>query len=140
MVILTFLIGVATTFFTIFAVHILCYRRHRTRFQTVVGIIMAMWAVWFAKDLVTCWQGMYRDDVLTRIYFIDGWTALAYTSFIFEVVLPGWTTWRRMLLLAIPFALFTLGYALWPCRQMVWATPHSSGATDGLSLSLAGLR
>lgn len=120
MVILTFLIGVATTFFTIFAVHILCYRRHRTWFQTVVGIIMAMWAVWFAKDLVTCWPGMYRDDVLTRIYFIDGWTALAYTSFIFEVVLPGWTTWRRMLLLAIPFALFTLGYALWPCRQMVW--------------------
>lgn len=116
-----FLIGITTSFFTIFAIHILCWRKRRTRFQTVVGIIMAVWAVWCAKDLVTTFPHMYRSEVLRWILIIDGCSALTYTIFIFEVVMPGWTTWRRLALLTLPFALFVLVYALWPSRGVIYA-------------------
>lgn len=116
-----FLIGITTSFFTIFAIHILCWRKRRTRFQTVVGIIMAVWAVWCAKDLVTTFPHMYRSEVLRWILIIDGCSALTYTIFIFEVVMPGWTTLRRLALLTLPFALFVLVYALWPSRGVIYA-------------------
>ncbi len=121
MIISAFVVGIATAFFAIFAVHILLYMPRRTRFQTVVGIIMAVWAVWCAKDLVICMPGMYVQPVLDWILIIDGWSALTYTIFVFEVVMPGWVTWRRLLLLSLPFMLFTVGYALWPVREVVYA-------------------
>lgn len=116
-----FMIGIATSFFAIFSIHILCWRQGRTRFQTVVGIIMAVWAVWCAKDLVTTFPHMYRSEVLRWILIIDGCSALTYTIFIFEVVMPGWTTLRRLALLTLPFALFVLVYALWPSRGVIYA-------------------
>ena len=120
MIIPAFLIGAATAFFTIFAIHIFFMPR-RTRFQGVLGIIMAVWAVWCAKDLVLYVPGMYTRPVLDWILIIDGWSAITYTIFVFEVVMPGWTTWRRLLLLALPFLLFTVGYALWPVSEVVFA-------------------
>ena len=116
-----FCIGAATAFFVIFALHILCWRRERTRFQTVVGCIMAVWAVWSAKDLVTTFPGMYTRLVLDWILIIDGWSAITYTVLMFEVVSPGWTTWRRLVLLALPFALFTMAFALWSQHEVVYA-------------------
>ncbi len=121
MIISAFLIGVATAFFAIFAVHILLFMPQRTRFQSVVGVIMAVWAVCCAKDLVICMPGMYVQPVLDWILIIDGWSAITYTIFVFEVVMPGWTTWRRLLMLSLPFLLFTVGYALWPAREVVYA-------------------
>lgn len=109
-----FLIGFSAAFYTIFAVHILFFRPRRTRFQTVVGSIMAVWAVWTLKDIVITYPGMYRSDVLDWILLIDGWSALTYAIFVFEVTKPGWTTWRRLSLLSLPFAACTVCYALWP--------------------------
>lgn len=114
-----FLIGISTAFFTIFAVHILYYRKHRTRFQTVLGCIMAVWAVWNLKDIVITFPGMYRQEVLNWILLIDGWSALPYTVFVAETVRPGWVTMERLLLLALPFAAFTATYALWPTEWVV---------------------
>lgn len=119
MIFSAFLIGASTAFFTIFAVHILLFMPQRTQFQTTVGIIMAVWALWCAKDLVICMPGMYRQDVLDWILIIDGWSAITYTVFIFEVVMPGWTTRRRLLLLCLPFLLFTVCYALLTRREVV---------------------
>ncbi len=116
-----FLIGAATAFFAIFSLHILFWNRHRTRFQTVLGIIMAVWAVWCAKDLVTTFPDMYCEDVLRWIFIIDGWSALSYMVFIHEVVTPGWTSWRRLGLSALPFLAFTVGYAVWPSTEVVYA-------------------
>jgi AraC-like DNA-binding protein len=82
---------------------------------------MAVWAVWCAKDLVTTFPGMYTRDVLDWILIIDGWSAITYTVLVLEVVSPGWTTWRRLALLSLPFALFTAVYALWPLREVVYA-------------------
>ena len=116
-----FLIGISMAFFTIFALHILFWRKSRTRFQTVLGSIMAVWAVWNAKDMITTFPGMYRQDVLDWILIIDGWSALTYTVLLFEVVMPKWLTLHRLLLLALPFALFTIVYALWTDVRVVYA-------------------
>jgi AraC-like DNA-binding protein len=121
MVISAFFIGVSTAFFAIFAVHILCFRRRRTRFQTVLGCIMAVWAVWSLKDLLLTFPGMYRSDVLDWVLMVDGWSALTYTVFVAEAVKPGWATARRLLALALPFAAFTAVYACWPRHEVVWA-------------------
>ena len=105
-----FLIGISTAFFAIFALHILFWRKRRTHFQTVLGIIMAIWAVSNAKDIILTFPGMYTHEVLNWIMIIDGWSALTYTVLVFEVVMPRWTTTLRLALLAFPFAVFTLLY------------------------------
>ena len=116
-----FLIGISTAFFTIFALHILFWRRQRTRFQTVLGCIMAIWAVWNLKDLVVTFPGMYREEVLNWIFIIDAWSALTYTVFVFETVMPRWITVGRLLLLSLPFAMFTLLYYIWSVREVIYA-------------------
>lgn len=115
-----FVIGIATTLFSVFAVHIFFFRDVRTRFQTVVGTIMAVWAAWCAKDLVLMFPGMYTDGVLQWVMIIDGWSALTYMVFVMEVVAPGWTTYRKLLLFSLPFAFFTAAYALWPVKEVIY--------------------
>ena len=119
--ILAFLIGASTAFFVIFALHILIWREQRTRFQTVLGTIMAVWAVWNLKDIVLTFSGMYNEEVLNWVMLIDGWSALTYTVFVYEVVMPGWTTFRRLLLHSLPFAIFTLLYIVWPSERVIYA-------------------
>lgn len=116
-----FLIGVSTAFFTIFALHILFWRKRRTRFQCVLGSIMAVWALWNLKDIVITFPGMYTPEVLNWIFIIDAWSALTYTVFVFEAVMSGWTTPGRLSLLSLPFALFTLLFYIWPVQQVIYA-------------------
>lgn len=117
----TFFIGFSTAFFTIFAIHILCFRDRRTRYQTVLGVVMAVWAVSNMKDLVTTFPGLYTEHVLDWIMIIDGWSALTYTILVFEVVMPGWTTMKRLSLLSMPFAIFTVIYAAFPTKEVIYA-------------------
>ena len=116
-----FLIGVTTAFFGIFALHILFWRKTRTRFQTILGCVMAIWAVWNVKDLVMTFPGMYTQEVLDWILLIDGWSALTFTVLLFEIVMPCWLTLRRIFLLALPFALFTVLYGVWPDQRVLYA-------------------
>ena len=116
-----FLIGVSTAFFAIFAIHILFFRKKRTRFQTVLGWIMAIWAVWNLKDVIITFPGMYRDEVLDWIMMIDGWSALTYTVFVFDVVMPGWVTLRKLFYLSLPFVIFTLLYIIEPAQWVIYA-------------------
>ena len=85
----------------------------------MLGIILAVWAVWSLKDIVTTFPGMYVPEVLNWILIIDGWSAITYTVFVFEVTMPGWTTLRRLLLLALPFAAFSVAYAVWPVEWVI---------------------
>lgn len=117
----TFFIGFSTAFFTIFAIHILCFRDRRTRYQTILGVVMAVWAVSNMKDLVTTFPGLYTEHVLDWIMIIDGWSALTYTILVLEVVTPGWTTMKRLSLLSMPFAIFTVIYAAFPTKEVIYA-------------------
>ena len=116
-----FFIGFSTAFFSIFAIHILCFRNFRTRYQTVLGTVMAVWAVSNLKDLIMTFPGFYTESVLNWIMIIDGWSALTYTLLLFEVVKPGWTTIKRLLLLSLPFVAFTLVYAVMPTKWVIYA-------------------
>lgn len=116
-----FLIGASTMFFAIFAIHILWWRQNRSRFQTVLGCIMGVWALWNLKDLITTFPGMYTQNVLNWIMMIDGWSALTYTVFVAEVVMPGWVTLRKLARLSLPFAVFTLLYILWQDQWVIYA-------------------
>ncbi|MBO7052143.1 MAG: AraC family transcriptional regulator [Prevotella sp.] len=109
-----FFIGVLTAFFTIISIIILFFRKERTRFQRVLGYIMAVWAVWSFKDIIIILPNMYDEQVLRWILLVDGWSALTFTVFIFEATLPGWTTLRRLTLLSLPFLGFTVWYAVQP--------------------------
>lgn len=71
------------------------------------------------KDLILTFPGMYIDDVLNWILIIDGWSAITYTIFIFEATMPGWTTPRKLLILSIPWALFTAAYAIHPAESII---------------------
>ena len=117
----TFLIGFSSAFFTIFAVHILLFRRARTRLQTIIGIIMAVWAAWNLKDIATMLPGMYRQEVLDWVMIIDGWSALTYAVLVFETTSPGWTTLRRLTWLSLPFAAFTIAYVVRPSQEVLYA-------------------
>ncbi len=115
-----FLIGFCTAFFLVFAVLFLL-RSNRTRFQTVLGSIMGVWALWCGKDLIITFPGMYVPEVLNWITIIDGWSALTFMVFLFEVVMPGWMTSRRILFQLSPFFLFTVVYFFWPRQEVIYA-------------------
>jgi len=108
-----FFIGAATMYFTMWAALTLT-RKNRTRYQSVLGGIMALWALFNLKDIIITFPHYYTKEVQDYIILIDGWSAISYTLLIVELTTPNWTTWRRFLLLCIPWALFTLLYILWP--------------------------
>jgi len=116
-----FMIGISTAFFAGFSLHILLWRKQRTRFQHVLGWIMAVWALWCLKDIVITFPGMYTTKVLNWIFIIDAWSALTYTVFVFEAVWPEWATVRRLGILSVPFAVFTLLYLVWPVQEVIYA-------------------
>lgn len=116
----SFMIGVATAFFAIFSIHILYFRQERTRYQTVLGIIMAIWSLWTAKDMVITFPHMYVPQVLNWILIIDGWSAITYVVLVMEATSPGWTTVRRLLWLALPFVVFTVAYLCMPVPSVLY--------------------
>ena len=115
------LIGISTAFFAIIAIYILFWHKERTRYQTVLGWIMTIWALTNLKDIILTFPGMYTPEILNWIMIIDGWGAMTYTIILFEVVMPRWTTPKRLALLSLPFALFTLLYIIWPVMEVIYS-------------------
>lgn len=114
----TFFAGFSSAFYTIYAVQFLT-RYPRTRFQTVLGYIFVVWALFNWKDIVISFPDLYTLEVLDGIMLIEGWSALTYTVFIFEITMPGWATWRKLCLFSVPFLLFTAAYVLWPSQMVI---------------------
>ena len=115
-----FFIGACTTFFIIFAIHILWWRKDRTRFQTTLGCIMAVWAVSCLKDIILTFPNMYSEEILNWVTIADGWLALTFMVFLFEVVMPGWMTIKRFSYHVVPFALISIAYLLWPTQTVIY--------------------
>ena len=119
----SFFAGVTTAFFAMLAFYILVLqkRKNRTRFQSVLGWIFVLWAIWSLKDVIVSFPGLYNREALNYILLIDGWEAITYTVFIFEAVMPNWTTGRRIAWLLVPFLMFTAAYVLWPVDAVIYA-------------------
>lgn len=113
-----FFAGAATAYYAIHALQILS-RPERTRFQTAIGWIFVVWTLLNFKDIIITFPEYYNEQTLNYILVADGWSAVTYTVFIFELTMPGWTTTRRVLLTCLPFAALTLSYILWPTRLLL---------------------
>lgn len=112
--------GAATAWFAIYACQLLA-ARERTRLQTLLGYIFVYWTFSNFKDIVQSQPGMYTAETLNVIMTMDGWSAITFACFLFELTMPGWVTARRVMLLAVPFALFSAAYALWPTAGVLTA-------------------
>lgn len=103
----TFFVGFSTAWFSVYAYLIL--RQHRlTRIQRLLGYIFVVWAIFNLKDIVLSSPSLYTQRVLEDITVVDGWSAITYMVFTFELTMPGWTTVRRVLAALLPFAVFTV--------------------------------
>ena len=115
-----FLAGATTMYFVMWAVMTLT-RQHRTRYQTTLGWIFVAWALSSLKDIIITFPDLYTEQVQNCILMVDGCMAITYVILIFEITMPGWTTWRRFLLLSIPWQVFTLLYTIWPDEAVIKA-------------------
>lgn len=107
----TFFMGFAAAFFAIYSA-LLLRMKARTRFQTILGVLFAVWAIASVKDLVLLLPLSDYQRMLKAITMVDGWLLITFMVFLFELAMPGWTTVRRLVLTAIPFSLFLIAYII----------------------------
>ena len=110
--------GIATGLFGLTAVlYLTVFKKNRLRM--VLGVILAVYAVYLAKDILYLHPAVASDTHLYRVLLsIDNWAVPLYVVYAFEVIAPGLMSLRKTLLLVLPFALFTVVYALWPSDML----------------------
>ena len=111
--------GCATTYFAVQACSHL-RRDERTRIHVLLGWILAYWAVANMKDLVQAMPGWYNRQTLDYIMLADGWSAITFACFLFELTMPGWVTRKHVAFLCLPFAGFTLAYLAKPGNTILY--------------------
>ena len=109
-----FFVGAATMYFAMYVARIFAMES-RTRY------IFVLWTLLNLKDILITFPSLYTPQMLNAIIICDGWSAISYTVLVFELTQPRWTTKSRLLKLCIPFAAFTLLYAVWPVERVVQA-------------------
>ena len=132
----TFFNGASTAYFAINAFNLLA-RPKPTRLQKLLGAVCVYWTLATAKDMLLLVPGGYTQRMLDAVLIADGWSAVTFACVLFELTMPGWVTWRRTALLALPFAAFTAVYALAPCAAVASAY-MAFLAVFGLAVLLAG--
>lgn len=112
-----FIIGIATGLFGLTsALYLLVFKKNRLR--TVLGVILAIYALYIGKDIIYYTDMISGDPLMYRILMsIDNWAVPLYVIYAFEIMMPGrMTFWRNALLLS-PFILLT---ALFIILQEEW--------------------
>ena len=113
-VITAFTIGFTTAFFFLYGRYALVLLPNRTRLQMVIGILFLIRAVWTAKGIITGFPEYRHLYYMYELVIIDGWKNITYLIFLFELIHPNWTTWRRFFMLALPFIPASAIYFIWP--------------------------
>ncbi len=118
--VVSFLIGMNTAYYIMAAyIFLWSYRNKLSRLHKVLGGIFVYMALISVKDLFFTFPGCFVDTVLNRTMLIDGWSGIGYAALLFEITQPGWIRWRRIALLSIPFAVFTVAYFFLPARRFM---------------------
>lgn len=92
----------------------------RNRLRTVLGIILAVYSLFLAKDVVYMSDTVMSDEYLYRLLLsLDNWMVPLYAIYAFEILIPGRMTWKKYVLILLPFVLLTGLYAFYP-RQWVY--------------------
>lgn len=108
-----FLVGAATAYFTLSATQIL-FCKNRNRLQTTLGWIFVLWAILNLKDIILVFPEYNNKETVKYILLIDGWSIITYYIFLYELTKHKWTTWRKVLLFCLPFAVFSIIYIVFP--------------------------
>ena len=109
-----FILGLVTGLFgLVAALYLFVFKRSRIRL--VLGVILAVYALYLLKDLLYLQEGVADNPFIYKLLLsIDTWAVPLYVMFAFEFLYPGKMTLRKDLLLFGSFPLFTLLYVLYP--------------------------
>ena len=117
-----FCIGAGTAYYALAAYHLLWgEERATTRLHKVLGYMFLFWLVANTKDIVLTFPGVYSRSTLDLIMLTDGWSGIGYAALLFEITMPGWANLRRLILLSLPFMLFTVAYFACPSHGLIIA-------------------
>ncbi len=117
----SFIIGTTTAYYAIMSYWMFTSKNGGSeRLKTVLAWSFAYWAINNAKDLILTLPGMYCQKYLDLIIVIDGWSALAYMLFLYELTRPGWINARNTAKAAIPFVAYTILYAIFPYHSTIY--------------------
>ncbi len=109
-----FILGLVTGLFGLVAVLYL-FVFERSRIRLVLGVILAVYALYLLKDLLYLQEGVADNPFIYKLLLsIDTWAVPLYVMFAFEFLYLGKMTLRKDLLLFGSFPLFTLLYVLYP--------------------------
>lgn len=108
----SFLIGLATAYFTLHAYQ-LFLRKNSSRLQRVVAVILVQWAVFNLKDLMLTVHEYNNQNVNDIVILIDGTCLIGYTCLIYEMIRPGWASFRKVLWMLLAYLPFFAAWYIW---------------------------
>lgn len=108
-----FVNGMAFMFFLTASIRILAHK-NRNRLFTILGVILAFWALLLLKDLF--FNVHQSESLLLRhtILVIDGWAVPASSFYLFELIKPGSMNIKKVALVLIPFIILTSAFVIVP--------------------------
>lgn len=113
-----FLSGFATAYFALQA-FLLFRREDASRLQQVVACIFVQWALFNLKDFLLTIPD-YKDAVTQNVLIlVDGMSFIGYTLFIYELIHPGWSTWRKAGLMLLAYLPFFVAFSIWPHEVVI---------------------
>ncbi len=116
----SFFIGMTTAYYAIMSYRMFTSKGGGSaRLKTVLAWSLVFWAINNTKDLMLTFPGMYCEKYLDLIIVIDGWTALPYMLFLFELTRPGWINAKNMAIAVSPFVAYTILYAIFPYHSTI---------------------
>lgn len=111
-VLTSFLIGLATAYFLLHAYQ-LFLRKDSSRLQRVLAVIFVQWAAFNLKDLFLTVYEHNNQNVQDIVILIDGTCLIGYTCLIYELIRPGWASFRKVLWMLLAYIPFFASWFLW---------------------------
>ncbi|HIZ87325.1 MAG TPA: AraC family transcriptional regulator [Candidatus Coprenecus pullistercoris] len=109
----------------------------RTRIRTVLGVILLIYAVYIAKDILYVFDFVAEDSFLYRLLLsVDNWAVPLYVIYAFELLTPGKMTLRKDILLMASFPLMTVLYVIFPSEAMFRAQVVYSAVFSGVCICI----
>lgn len=96
-----FMNGAAFMFFG-YASFRLLTNKPRSRIQSILGMILAFWALLEFKDILLYFPSLKTERLVNSLLFVDGWAVAACSFYLLELIAPRWLNWRRVAVLSVP--------------------------------------
>ena len=107
----------AFMFFSIASIRILSHK-NRNRLFTILGFILAFWAILVLKDIF--FDVNLSSNLLLNhtILVIDGWAVPASSFYLFELIKPGSMNIKKVSIVLIPFMVLTSAFFISPSLSL----------------------